>query len=163
MKHPNAGEMFEWSCHGFDSYGNIINEVFNFKHPKHSATDPPGSVVTDEEYTRGIELISHLDKPVVCTGNPELYEFEVAGIRASVTQDYSTGFDFQQAVLTIFPKISRDINSDNPFSISQDYLTPCNGIARRPKHFAVPDDFYEAVCMMGMMRLLLLLSLLLWL
>jgi hypothetical protein len=39
--HPNAGEKYQWSCHGFDLFGNITEEVFDFWHPKR-----PGSVVT---------------------------------------------------------------------------------------------------------------------
>jgi hypothetical protein len=103
----DAGEMFEWSCHGFDSLGNTVCEVFSFVHPKACATDPPGSVVTDDEYVEGINVLQTLDKPVVCTGNPELAEFHVAGVRASETGDFSTGWNFQQAMLTAFTRFQR--------------------------------------------------------
>eukprot|EP00966_Prymnesium_polylepis_P098539 2281871-Prymnesium_polylepis.1 len=31
-------------------------------------------------------------------------------------------------------------------------LVPCSGIRRSPKHRAKPDNFDEALCMMGMIR-----------
>ena len=122
--HPNEGEMFEWACHGFGYLGNIVCEVFCFVHPKTSATDPPGSVVTDEQHVDGICKLQALRKLIVCTGNPELEEFEVAGLRASKTGDNSTGWDFQQAMLTVFPRFSRDEGAEKPFSIGQPMLVP---------------------------------------
>uniref|UniRef100_A0A7S3B181 Uncharacterized protein n=1 Tax=Haptolina ericina TaxID=156174 RepID=A0A7S3B181_9EUKA len=83
--HPNAGEKYEWSCHGFDSIGNITEEVFDFWHPKR-----PGSVVTAAEDAIAIQKLSALGKagkPVCCTGNPELRDFSRAGMRADETGD----------------------------------------------------------------------------
>eukprot|EP00966_Prymnesium_polylepis_P166594 3851243-Prymnesium_polylepis.2 len=142
--------MFEWSCHGFDSLGNIVCEVFSFVHPKARATDPPGSVVTTDEYVEGIRLLQTLQKPVICTGNPELEEFGVANIRASETGDYSTGWDFQQAMLIAFTRFKH--TGEKPFSIRQPMLVPCSGIRRGPRHRSKPDNFDEALCMMGMIR-----------
>ena len=156
-RHPNEGEKFEWSLYGFDSFGNITCKVFNYWHPKHAATDPPGSVVTAQEDAEAIEHLKRLrdaGSPVLSTGNPELRDFRRAGMRASDTRIHSTGFDFQPAVLTVFPTFRHDPNSANPFSISQNMLVPCNGIRRKPKHQAKSDCFDEAVCVMGLMRAL---------
>ena len=146
--------MFEWSCHGFDAFGNIVVEVFSYAHRKHGPDDPPGSAVTEVEYQTGIEKIKVLDKPLMCTGHPELHEMQVAGIRASVTGVYTTGFDFQQGVKTVLPTFTLNLAAEKPFSFSQNMLVPVNGIRLRPKHRARPDDFDEAVCMMGLVRAL---------
>jgi hypothetical protein len=120
-------------------------------HPKASATGPPGSVVPDDEYVEGINLLQTLAKPVVCTGNPELAEFP-CGRYPSQRRDgrLSTGWDFQQAMLTAFTRFQR--TGEKPFSIGQPMLVPCSGIRRSPKHRAKPDNFDEALCMMGMIR-----------
>ena len=57
-------------------------------------------------------------------------------------------------MLTCFPTFSLDPNSQNPFSIGQGMLVPCNGIRRQPRHQAKPDYFDEAICVMGLMRAL---------